>query len=160
MWNRISTRIPIGKAANPTGWSTTEQDFAIKMLAERAITSSNLSLLDMSKALNTENCGKLLVDLQEISEPDELNIMFILVKDVNLRVKVGQEKSENIKTEVGIAQGDCLSAVIFIFHLATSIKFRERSNKSIKNQQLLWIKPSRSWWHHTGINCDTPNRSY
>eukprot|EP00795_Rhopilema_esculentum_P001915 gene1915-biopygen10441 len=123
-WVRISTKIPIGQAAYQAGRSTTEQVFAIKMLAEKAKTSSNyniyLLLLDMSKAFDTVRRGRLLKDLQEILQPDELHLMFLLVKDVNLRVKVGKEKGENIKTEIGIAPGDCLSAVLFIFYLARS----------------------------------------
>ena len=77
-----------------------------------------LLLLDMRKAFDTVSRGKLLTDLQEILEPDELHMMSLLIKDVNLRVKVGSEKGENIKTEIGIAQGDCLSAILFIFYLA------------------------------------------
>ena len=77
-WNRVSTKIPIGQAAYQAGRSTTEQVFAIKTLAEKAITSSNyniyLLLLNMSKAFDTVSRGKLLKDLQEILEPDELYI--------------------------------------------------------------------------------------
>ena len=68
------------------------------MLAEKAITSSSyniyLLLLDMSKAFDTVRRGKLLKDLQEILQPDELHMMPLLIKDVNLRVKVGKEKGE------------------------------------------------------------------
>ena len=42
-------------------------------------------------------------------------MMAVLISDVVLTVKVGKE------TEMGIAQGDCLSAVIFIFYLAKSL---------------------------------------
>ena len=45
----------------------------------------------------------------------------LLVKDVNLRVNVGKEKGENINTEIGIAQGDYLRWVLFIFYLAKSM---------------------------------------
>ena len=44
-------------------------------------------------------------------------MMSLLIKDVDLRVKVGKEIGENIKTEIGIAQGYCLSAALFIFYL-------------------------------------------
>ena len=97
--------------------------FAIKVLAEKAITSSTyniyLLLLDMSKAFNTVCRSKLLTDLQEVLEPDEMHMMSVLINDVVLTVKVGKELGEQIKTEVGIVQGDCLSAVLFIFYLAT-----------------------------------------
>ena len=94
------------------------------MLAEKAITSSTyniyLLLLDMSKAFDTVCRNKLLKDLQEVLEPDEMHMMAILISDVVLTVKVGKELGEQFKTEVGIAQGDCLSAVLFIFYLAKS----------------------------------------
>ena len=99
--------------------------FAINVLAEKAITSSTYNiylLLDMSKAFDTVCQSKLLIDLQEVLEPDEMHMMAVLISDVVLTVKVGKEFiGEQIKTEVGIAQGDCLSAVLFIFYLAKSL---------------------------------------
>ena len=95
------------------------------MIAEKAITSSTyniyLLLLDMSKAFNTVCRNKLLTDLQEVLEPDEMHMMAVLISDVVLTVKLGKELGEQLKTEVGIAQGDCLSAVLYIFYLAKSL---------------------------------------
>ena len=34
---------------------------------------------------------------------------------------MGTELGQQFKTEVGIAKGDCLSAVLFIFYLAKSL---------------------------------------
>ena len=48
-------------------------------------------------------------------------MMTVLISDVVLTVEVGKELGEHIKTEVGIARGDCLSAVLFIFYLAKSL---------------------------------------
>ena len=45
-------------------------------------------------------------------------MMSLLVKDVSLLVKVRKEKCGNIKTDIGIAQGESLSAVLIIFYLA------------------------------------------
>ena len=96
-----------------------------KVFAEKAITSSTyniyLLLLDMSKSFDTVCRNKLLTDLQEVLQPDEMHMMAVLTSDVVLTVKVGKELGEQIKTEVGIAQGDCLSAVLFIFNLAKSL---------------------------------------
>ena len=95
------------------------------MLAEKAITSSTyniyLLLLDMSKTFDTVCRNKLLIDLQEELEPDDFHMMAMLISDVVLTVKVGKELGEQFKTEVGIAQGDCLSAVLFIFYLTKSL---------------------------------------
>ena len=60
----------------------------------------------MSKAFDTVCRSKLLTDLQEILEPDEMHMMAVLIRDVVLTVKVGKELGEQIKTEVGIAQGE------------------------------------------------------
>ena len=48
-------------------------------------------------------------------------MMAILISDVVLTVKVGKELGEQIKTEVGIAKGDCLSDLLYIFYLAKSL---------------------------------------
>ena len=50
-----------------------------------------------------------------------MHVMAVLISDVVLTVKVGKELGEQIKTEVGLAQGDCLSAVLFIFYLAKAL---------------------------------------
>ena len=107
--------MPLAQSAYQSGRSTTEQVFAIKVVAEKAITSSTyniyLLLLDMSKAFDTVCRSKLLTDLQKVLEPDEMHMMAVLIGDVVLTVKVGKELGEQIKTDVGIAQDDCLSAV-------------------------------------------------
>ena len=156
-WDRLSTQIPIEQAAYQAGRSTTEQVFAVQMLIEKAITSSTyniyLLLLDMTKAFDTVNRRNLLQDLKEILEPDELHIMSILIKDVSLKVKIGTEIGESIETDIGIAQGDCLIAVLFIFYLARSMytknKIRGPSSKNTVCRR-----------HHMGINHKRPNRSH
>ena len=76
--------------------------FANKVLAEKAITSSTyniyLLLLDMSKAFDIVCRSKLLTDLQEVLEPDEMHMISVLISDVVLTVKVGKELGELIKT--------------------------------------------------------------
>ena len=117
--------LPLAQSVYQSGRSTTEQVFAIKVLAEKCITSSTYNiylLLDMSKAFDTVCGSKLLgpVDLQEILEPDEMHMVSILNSDVVLKMNVGKEVGEHIKTQVGIAQGDWLSAVLFVIYLAKS----------------------------------------
>ena len=65
--------------------------------------------------------NKLLTDLQEVLEPDEMHMMAVLINDVVLTVNVGKELGEQFKTEVGIAQSDCLSAVLGPIHLLLSL---------------------------------------
>lgn len=125
-WNRLKDEIPADQAAYQPGRSTTEQVFSVKILAEKAITSSDftiyLLLLDMSKAFDTVNRNKLLKDLSNVLDRDELHLLHLLINNVNIHVKIENNISENpIETKVGICQGDCLSAIMFIFYLAKSI---------------------------------------
>ena len=48
--------------------------------------------------------------------------MYMLIVDVKLKVRIGDEESEDFATNVGICQGDCLSALIFIFYLAKAME--------------------------------------
>ena len=127
-WNRLSEMITIDQAAYQGGRSTTEQVFAIKTLAEKAIGSSNfkiyLLLLDMSKAFDTVNRNKLFDALETILLPEELHLLHLLTNNVKLQVRVGSETSEEFNTILGIMQGDCLSAVLFIFYLAQALAER------------------------------------
>ena len=132
-WDHLSTRIPLAQSAYQSGRSTTEKVFAIKVLAEKAITSSTyniyLLLLDMTKAFDTVCRSKLLTDLQEVLEPDEMHMMAggLLISDAVPTVKVGKELGEQMKTVVGIAKCDCLSAVLFIFYLAKSLNLTDNA---------------------------------
>ena len=47
-------------------------------------------------------------------------MMSILLNVVTLNVRAGKELGDHINTEVGITQGDCLSAVLFIIYVAKS----------------------------------------
>ena len=102
--------------------------FAVKMLAEKAITSSDFKiyelLLDMSKAFDTVNRNILFKLLEKILLPEELHLLHLLTNNVKLKVRVGSDYSEDFTTIIGIMQGDCLSAVLFIFYLAKALDER------------------------------------
>ena len=78
-WNRLSKDIPIEQAAYQPGRGTTEHVWEVKMIAQKAIISSNYkiyqTLLDMSKAFDTVNRKILFDHLEETLAPDELYIM-------------------------------------------------------------------------------------
>ena len=105
----MKTRIPITQAAYQSGRSTTEQVFAVKILAEKAITSENynifLLMLDMSKAFDTVSRSKLMSILESILADCELHMMHILINDIILNVRLGDKTGSNINTSVGICQG-------------------------------------------------------
>ena len=100
----------------------------MKLLAEKAITSSDykiyILLLDMSTAFDTVNRYQLFETLEEILLPDESHLLHILTNDVKLKVRVGADYGPEFTTSVGIMQGDCLSAVLFILYLAKALSSR------------------------------------
>ena len=89
---RIMKHIPDSQAAYQPGRSTTEHVFAYKLLAEKAITSnnyaSNIILMDMSKAFDKVDRRKLLDDLRNILENDELHLIKMLINDMELSSKM------------------------------------------------------------------------
>ena len=125
-WERIKEKIPIDQAAYQPGRSTTEHVFSIKILAEKAITSNDftlyLFLIDMTKAFDTVDRSKLLSILEEFLNEDEMHLIFILTAKPKLKVKVGKEFGDLFDTTLGVMQGDCLSAILFILYLAKAMK--------------------------------------
>ena len=123
---KLSNKIPITQAAYRAGRSTTEKVFTFKVLAEKAITSkdyeTHLLMLDMSKAFDTVQRKSLFDELQEILPEDKLHMLYILINDVNLKVRCGQTTGEKINTNIGVQQGDCLSPVLFTLYLAAALE--------------------------------------
>ena len=74
----------------------------------------------MSKAFDTVSRPKLLKYLKEILADCEIHMIEILIKDMTLNVKIGQNTGDDINTELCLC--DCLSAIFFIFYLCKSIK--------------------------------------
>ena len=121
IWDPLADKIPEEQAAYQPGRSTSEQVLAVKILAEKCIVSNDhklfLALFDMSKAFDSVNRAKLFEYLEEILQPDELHLLSVLTNTPNIHVKVGNELGRLFVTLLGIMQGDCLSAVLFIFYL-------------------------------------------
>ena len=102
---QTKTRIPIiDQAAYQEGRNTTEQVFSKKLLAKKAITSSEYKvyflLLDMSKAFDTVNRNQLSETLEEILLPDKIHLLHILTNDVKLKVRVGADYGPEFTTSV------------------------------------------------------------
>ena len=134
IWDRLEQKLPKEQAAYQPGRSTSEQVLAVKILAERCIVSNDhklfLALFDMSKAFDTVNRANLFVQLETILKPDELHLLSVLTNTPNIHVKIGNELGRPFVTLLGIMQGDCLSAVLFVFYLAHVLK-DERSSQDI-----------------------------
>ena len=74
-------------------------------------------MLDMSKTFDCINRNKLIEDLQNTIEADELHIISTLV-NVSLSVRCGNALSEVFETDTGAPQGDRASAIEFTYFLA------------------------------------------
>jgi hypothetical protein len=61
-------------------------------------------------------------DLKSILNPGELHMVKILVQDVKLIVRIGNEQSKPFTTTMGVPQGDCLSPILFTLYLAKALK--------------------------------------
>ena len=68
--------------------------------------------------INREHLHKLLSD---ILDPDEFNIMNILLKDVKLQARNNKAKGQSFTTTLGIPQGDCLSSILFTLYLSNTL---------------------------------------
>ena len=124
-WNRLKDHIPPVQAAYQPGRGTTEQVFAIKMLADKVISSTDYTiylLLDMSRAFDTVNRRTLFEELEEILEEDEMYLISILTNRPKIQVRVGKTVGEMFETYIGIMQGDVLSAILFIIYLAKCLR--------------------------------------
>ena len=126
IWNRLATLIPKSQAAYQGGRGTTEQVLALKLMVEKALTTNDFELyiilLDMSKAFDTVNRRILLTELEQVLNPDEMHILALLTNRPKIQIKLNEETSEEFQSYQGICQGDCLSAVLFIFYLARALK--------------------------------------
>ena len=139
MINRIGSKldqnIPLSQAAYRPGRGTTEQVFALKMLAEKATAmtnfTSNILMMDMSRAFDTIDRDLLLEDLHCILEPDELHMVRTLLEDVKLSVRIGNSVGKAFKTTIGTPQGDCLSPNLFTLYLAKALE-KDNTRKEIE----------------------------
>ena len=71
--------------------------------------------------------------------PDELHILSILTNLPKIKVKINQTTSIEFITQVGIMQGDCLSAILFILYFSESPK---NGTKNIDISSSILINPN------------------
>ena len=124
--DRIQKQLPITQAAYSKGRNTTEHVMAIKLLAEKAISSDDyhihILMTDMSRAFDTVSRKLLMEDLKEVLNDDELHIIKLLFHHVKLVVKCGTSAGEEFTTHIRVPQGYCLSAILFTIYLANALK--------------------------------------
>ena len=95
------------QAAYQKGRNTTKQVLYVKFLLGKAITSENYNLIiimiDVSKAFDTGNQNTLLEKLETILDESEMRMMYLLIHNVKLKVRVGRSLEEEILTNIGVA---------------------------------------------------------
>ena len=83
----------------------------------------------MSKAFDTVDRKKLFEELDDILEDDKLHLLNKITNQPELKVKLENTVGESFKTNTGIMQGDCLSAVLFILYLAKCLRLPTKTKK-------------------------------
>ena len=131
---KIDKQIPLSQAAYRSGRGTTEQVLAMKLMAEKAVTTPgykcHLMLMDMSKAFDRVDRYTMMEDLKRILEEDELHLVKILIEDVKLTIKINNQTGRSFTTNIGTPQGDCLSPILFTLYLANAMKEYAGDNES------------------------------
>ena len=49
-------------------------------------------------------------------------MLYILINDINLKVRCGKTTGDQINTSLGVPQGDCLSPVLYTLYLAAALE--------------------------------------
>ena len=86
----------------------------------------------MSKAFDTIQRGYLFDDIKHILDSDELCLIHLLLKNVEIAVKLENELGELFKSLIGSPQGDAASTLFYIIYLATILR---KSKLQIENKE-------------------------
>ena len=74
-----------------------------------------------------------------------MRMIYLLINKVKLKVRVGRSLGEKILTKIGVAQGDCLSILLFIFYLVQFVDVipglptREDFGNNVLRSELDWL---------------------
>ena len=79
----------------------------------------------------------LMQELAKVSDPDELYIIKVLT-NTQLKIRCRNEKSDAFETDMGVPQGNCVSANLFTFYLAKAL---DSSNHDDHDYISIIVKP-------------------
>ena len=137
--DRLYKKMPPTQAACRQGRSTTEHEFAAKVLTEKAVTSKGhpiyLLFLNTSKAFDTANRKVLLNDLKHTINADELHLISVML-GTKLQVQCGNSMSDIFATNKGVPQGDGMSVNKFTLYQAQALK-KEHKDHSYARTHLV-----------------------
>ena len=67
-------------------------------------------------------------------------MLYILINDVNLKVRCGKTTAEKINTNIGVPQGECLSLFLFTLYLAAALEIKRTREDRSQLQQIKFMQ--------------------
>jgi exonuclease III len=137
--DKVEEYLSMGQHAYRVGRSTTEVVWTMQWLiatAEKFKERIHVTSLDMSKAFDNLDRWTLMEVLERngLANEDELRIIFFLLSETSLRVKVGANLGEMFKTFIGTPQGDALSPILFLIYLEDVLR-RHRGHNLLSDNE-------------------------
>ena len=122
---KIDSYLSPTQSASRPGRSTADIVWCGRWLAakaERFKWQCTVLGMDMSKAFDTVQRGRLVEVMKQIVNTDEVRMVEMLLHNTRLRVKIKNALSAEFPTSIGIPQGDSLSPVLFTCYLEATMR--------------------------------------
>ena len=127
--NRISqqveTFLPHSQAGFRRGGSTSDSVFTMKLMSSTAQNKQwtfHAMCIDMSRAFDTIDRGKLLTVMESFVDEDSKRLIRVLLANTTAKVRVERAHSDSFTLFKGTPQGDSLSPVLFTSYLEACLR--------------------------------------
>ena len=97
-------------------------------------------IIYISKAFDSVNRKILMNHLEQLLGRNEIHLLSILILETSLQNKINNHLSGKRQRTTGITQGNCLSAILFIFYLSSCLN-NQKKTKNNNNTQNFLIEP-------------------